>query len=304
MKNPFQILWLHPDILKDIPDTQIIKLLTSQRNTLMKIFHSDVVDKASISWKKAEKKVKEINEAFEYLTSDSTDIKQLKEEYSKPKASKILIEEKQKQVNILLSQKKNLLNSFSEYLKWLWNNINVLGNVKPCKIRVQDYIKSLHSSREQEIDKRIMDRNDSQHLSRKEKTDKMRNEWFFEIEINHNQIKKISYDWNVEDISKKNIIWFISSSSLLPYSSFQIYLQNCFKEVMKEEFILIWDETIERINSENQVLKNLFPIEFLWPLLDWFTSLPQNDSYIISTSTIQWISFFSIEGKIRTITEL
>jgi hypothetical protein len=83
-KNPFEVLGIHPRILKDLTRPQIISLASSQYRTLQKIFHPDVGGKAARS--------QELTEAFQQI-ENAEELEILVREHSTPSSNKRKAEE-------------------------------------------------------------------------------------------------------------------------------------------------------------------------------------------------------------------
>ena len=137
-KNPFQVLGLNPDFVRELSDDELDKLVKLQYRGLQSIFHPDK--------KGDEKRSREINEAYDLLTDSDKDIFQyFKKNFLKKISLKEKISNLEKEVALLSCKNDDFYKQFVSYLASFvgFENEQTVFNIAPCKLKMYDYGKSL-----------------------------------------------------------------------------------------------------------------------------------------------------------------
>ncbi len=277
-KNPFDILCINKDIIKELKYDELSFLIKCMYKSLQQVYHPDKIANLQNENLKElyEQKSKEINQAYQVLNSTNKElIELLKEEYIKPKNYRKKINLLEDQIKEAYQKSDEISESFLNYLKETHNK-TIISDLEKNNFNMLDYtfIKQIPQ-------------------------DMLKSQAFYEMHIKDNKIVKI-WKSGEKEYPYKKLIGCIVESKVLDYNGIMNLLKKAkeFTTIDKVYRAIKFQGYTKFEESENMFTPKFKPDEFK-EIIHFLTPRIEIHSYIFSYNKEEDTPpYFEFEGKL------
>ena len=137
LKNPFEIIGLNPQVIQNLSDSQIARILKSQKKVLQRIHHPDVGGDVT--------RFRRVTEAYEELQKPDL-YQHYKSQFLKQTPMKRKVAESQAQLAQAQQVPRQMYNQFQSYLEDMagFQDQPTVFNIAPCTLRMLDSQRNLN----------------------------------------------------------------------------------------------------------------------------------------------------------------